>query len=110
MYLNTYGVALYRAGHFAEAVPILEESLQAGQGQYDAFDLFLLAMAHHRLAHREEARACFDRAVRWLAAQRNRDAGYAAELARFRAEAEAVLSGPTGELPDDVFAPARPGE
>jgi hypothetical protein len=26
------------------------------------------------------------------------------ELAAFRAEAEAVLAGPIGELPDDVFA------
>ena len=62
-------------------------------------------MAHHRLAHREQARDCFDRAVRWLAAQNNLYAGHAEELARFRAEAKAVLAGPIGELPDDVFAP-----
>jgi hypothetical protein len=30
------------------------------------------------------------------------------ELAAFRAEAEAVLAGPTGELPDDVFEGPRP--
>ncbi len=110
MYLNTYGVALYRTGQFAEAVPVLGKSLEAGRGRFDAFDLFFLAMAHHRLAHRDEARGCFDRGVRWLAAQENLNAVYAGELARFRAEAEAVLAGPYGELPDDVFAPARPGE
>ena len=71
MYLNTYGVALYRAGRFAEAVPALGKSLEVGQGENAAFDLFFLAMAHHRLAHREEARGCFDRAVRWVAAQKN---------------------------------------
>jgi serine/threonine protein kinase/WD40 repeat protein len=110
MYLNTYGVALHRAGRFAEAVPVLGRSLGAGRGQSDAFDLFFLATAHHRLSHREEARGCFDRAVRWVAAQKDLNAERTGELARFRAEAEAVLAGPCGELPDDVFAPSRPAK
>lgn len=66
-------------------------------------------MAHHPLDHRTEARACLDRAVRWVGATKYLTAGYAQELARFRVEAEAVLAGPTGEMPDDVFAPLRPG-
>ena len=57
MSLNTHGVALYRAGRFAEAVAVLERSLAAGFGLYDGFDLFFLAMAHHRLGHREAARS-----------------------------------------------------
>ena len=56
-HLNTLGVALYRAGEFAEAITTLEQSLAVGKGQFDAFDLFFLAMAHHRLGHRIEARA-----------------------------------------------------
>ena len=55
MFLNTLGVVQYRAGRNAEAVTSLEASLAAGHGQSDAFDLFFLAMAHHRLGHREEA-------------------------------------------------------
>ena len=46
MPMNTLGVALYREGRFAEAVAVLERSLEAGLGLYDAFDLFFLAMAH----------------------------------------------------------------
>ncbi len=103
--LNTLGVALYRTGRDAEAIPILERSLAAGKGEADGFDLFFLAMAHHRLAHRQQARDCLDRAVKWLDQQKNLKAGHVEELARFLAEAEAVLAGPIVELPDDVFAP-----
>ena len=102
--LNTLGVALYRAGKFAEAITTLEKSLAAGKGQFDAFDLLFLAMAHHRLGHRPEARDCYERAVHWVSAQKGLAAQHAKELADFRAEAEAVLAGPSDELPADVFA------
>jgi tetratricopeptide (TPR) repeat protein len=105
MLLNTLGVVLYRTGQYAEAVSVLEQSLAAGKGQFDAFDLFFLAMAHHRLGHADQARACFDRAVRWWGGRQNLPAQYVPELTSFRAEAEAVLAGPGGELPADVFAP-----
>jgi serine/threonine protein kinase/WD40 repeat protein/tetratricopeptide (TPR) repeat protein len=103
-YLNTLGVALYRAGQDAEAVATLERSLAGGHGQLDAFDLFFLAMAHHRLGQTVQALSAFDRAVRWCREQKNLPDQYVEELAGFRAEAEAVLARPTGELPDDVFA------
>jgi tetratricopeptide (TPR) repeat protein len=103
--LNTLGVALYRAGKFAEAITTLEKSLDAGKGQFDAFDLFFMAMAHYRLGHGSEARACYDRAVRWLQGQRALSPDHSKELADFRAETEAVLAGQPGELPADVFAP-----
>ena len=46
--------------------------------------------------------------MRWLGEQKSLTEQYAKELAAFRAEAEAVLAGPAGELPDDVFASAAP--
>ncbi len=107
MYLNTLGVALYRDGRPAEAVPVLERSLAAGLGRFDAFDLFFLAMARHRLGEAARARADFDRAVAWIRSQKFLLNSNARELAAFRAEAEAVLVGPPGELPADVFAPNR---
>ena len=59
----------------------------------------------HQLGHRAEARGCFERAVRWLREQKSLPGQYTQELADFRAEAQAVLAGLTGELPADVFAP-----
>jgi tetratricopeptide (TPR) repeat protein len=105
--LNTLGVTLYRAGRFAEAIETLGKSLKAGKGQLDGFDLFFLAMAHHRLGQRDEARRCFDRAVAWMSHLGPLNAQQAKELAAFRAVAEAVLAlaGPGAELPADVFAP-----
>jgi tetratricopeptide (TPR) repeat protein len=101
--LNTRGVVLYRAGNYAEAVKTLDKSLKAGQGQFDSFDLFFLAMAHHRLGHRQEARGCLDSAIQWMSHPGPLAAEQVKELAAFRAEAEAVLAGSLGELPDDVF-------
>ena len=105
--LNTLGVALYRAGKSAESIETLQKSLAAGKREFDAFDLFFLAMAHHRLGHREAARGCYDRAVRWLREQKGLDQQYAKQLAGFRGEAEAVLAGPVGELPAEPFVPPR---
>jgi tetratricopeptide (TPR) repeat protein len=57
--LNTLGALLYRAGRFEEAIRQLERSVEAhGAGGTD-HDALFLAMAHHRLGRREEAR-------RWL--------------------------------------------
>jgi len=105
IYLNTLGVAQFRAGQYTEAITTLERSLAAGAGQADAYDLFFLAMAHPHLRHREEARGCYERAVHWLRERKSLAAEYSQELVAFRAEAQAVLAGLTGELPADIFAP-----
>jgi tetratricopeptide (TPR) repeat protein len=110
MFMNTYGVALYRNGLYADAVTALEKSLVVGKGQWDAFDLFFLAMARHRLGDTSQARADFDLAVRWVNGRTNLSAEHVAELKAFRAEAEAVLADVPGELPADVFAPEESGK
>jgi tetratricopeptide (TPR) repeat protein len=107
IFLNTLGVAQYRAGQFAEAVATLEKNLAASRGQLAAFDLFFQAMAHHRLGHRDKARAGFDRAVFWLSEQKGLSEQYAKELAAFRAEAQRVLAGDEVEVPGQVFAGER---
>jgi tetratricopeptide (TPR) repeat protein len=102
--LNTLGVVQYRAGRYAEAIATLERSLAAGQGHSDAWDLFFLAMAHYRLGHREQGRACFERGLRWIHDQKALSDQHAKELAAFRAEAEAVLANSGALLPAQVFA------
>ena len=59
--LRTLGAALYRAGRYDEAIRRLEEGnrLPGGEGLPSAWPF--LAMAHHRLGHRDEARRWLDR-------------------------------------------------
>jgi WD40 repeat protein len=111
IFLNTLGVAQYRAGQYAEAITTLEKSLAASNGGSDAFDLFFLAMARCKLGQIAQARADFDRAVTWRRDHPNlAQPGWSQELAAFQAEAQAILARPVVELPDDVFAgPGLPG-
>jgi hypothetical protein len=108
IYLNTLGVAQYRAGQYVESVATLEKSLAAGKGATDAFDLFFLAMARFRLGLIARARADFDRALRWRCDHGNLSAQWNAELDAFQAEAQSLLDGPPPDLPDDVFASEPP--
>jgi serine/threonine protein kinase/WD40 repeat protein len=98
LFRNTLGVALYRSGQFAEAVPILEQSLREGKGQADAFDLYFLAMCHHRLGEPAQARECRERAAAWFQDRQGKlPAQWVQELTAFQAEADGVLAQPAGQ-------------
>jgi tetratricopeptide (TPR) repeat protein len=90
---NTVGVARYRMGDWAGAIEALERSaLSSMDGLGTAFDHFFIAMAWGRLQREELARDWFERGVAWTTRHRP---GHPT-LARFREEAEWVLSTETG--------------
>ncbi len=82
----TLGEADYRAGEWQAAVDVLPKAM-ALRGGGDAFDWFLLAMAHQQLGHKKEARTWYDKAIEWMDKNRPKDAG----LKRIRTEAAKVL-------------------
>jgi Tfp pilus assembly protein PilF len=102
LYLDTLGVAQYRAGLVAEALATLTRSNTTNKEKEPA-DLAFLAMAHQRLGHPAEARAMLHR-LRDLLRQANPNVGQSAENLAFLAEAEAVvLYDPI--FPGNTFAP-----
>jgi serine/threonine protein kinase/WD40 repeat protein len=91
LYINTLGVAYYRAGRYREAVEVLRPNLEKQGDQALAYDLYFLAMSYHRLGETARARDYFDWAVRWVSMQRDLNPEYREELIAFRAEAEELL-------------------
>ncbi|HZU36841.1 MAG TPA: hypothetical protein VFA18_13060, partial [Gemmataceae bacterium] len=101
-YVNTLGVARYRAGHWKEAIATLTRSMELEKGALEAFDTFFLAMAHWQLGEKEKARQWYDRAVQWTETHRYQLQGnneWPEELRRFRAEAAKLLGITTPSKP-----------
>ncbi len=100
-FLTTFGAALYRAGRFEDAIRRLDGGIQLKGGTSEPRDWFFLAMAHHRLGHRDQPH-------RYLESLRSRQpAGEPdefwteLEIRLLRSEAEATI------LYDPIF-PADP--
>jgi len=64
-HLHTLGLAHYRAGQFDKAIEQLHKSMK-GNWRANAANWLVLAMAHQRLGHADEARNWFDKAARWM--------------------------------------------
>jgi Flp pilus assembly protein TadD len=96
-YFNTLGVALYRNQEFKEALEVLNKSVSMSNGATDAFDLYFLAMCHHRIGDGAKATDCFERAQRWVEARRGKlSQDWRRELTDFEAEAKRLLAPPAG--------------
>ncbi len=102
-FLNALGVAQYRAEQYEKAVSTLTRSNKLN-GDRQPADLAFLAISLHRLRRTEASRATLKHLREIL---RDSQAPARAEDQLFLREAEAVLAGPIGELPADVFAPSR---
>ncbi|MCH7872892.1 MAG: tetratricopeptide repeat protein [Planctomycetes bacterium] len=85
-YLGTLGVTLYRSGNNADAIETLTKANALKDGG-DAYNFFVLAMAHEKLGDSDTAREWFDRGVTWMTENKPDNE----ELHRFHAEAAAVL-------------------
>src|SRR5262249_14075756 len=72
-YLNTLGVAHYRAGDWKAAIAALEKSMELRKGG-DSNDWFFLAMAHWQLGEKDKAREWYHRAVQWMEKNQPTDA------------------------------------
>jgi tetratricopeptide (TPR) repeat protein len=99
--LITLGAALYRAGWCDEAIPRLEEANRARDEQ--AAGWAFLAMAHHRLGHRDEARRWLDKLKGHQPSTDRAWFWYELEVRLLRSEAEAVILYDPA-FPDDPFA------
>src|SRR5262249_54228813 len=91
MFRNTLGLAYYRAGRYREAVDVLRPNVEKQDDWALAYDLYFLAMSHHRLGETARARDYYDWAVRWVGVQRDLKPDNLEELTAFRAEAEELL-------------------
>jgi tetratricopeptide (TPR) repeat protein len=94
MYLNTLGVAQYRAGNWPEAIDALKKSDQLLKGDSYSFNGFFLSMAHWQLGHKYEAHQHYQKSVVWMQKNMPDDEQQIEELIRFRAEAERLLGLP----------------
>jgi len=113
-FLNTLGVAAYRAKDWKTATEALQKSVTFTGGE--AHDLFFLAMIHWQQGNKQLAQTCYDRADAWTEKNGPNDQ----ELLRFRAEAAAVLGQPCAkpdaekehcekkEMPTDTAREAKP--
>jgi len=72
-YLQTLGAILYRAGRCEDALRTLNEACAAHGKGGNAYNWFVMAMAHHGLGHAGQARDWLSRAVEWHE-QANRNA------------------------------------
>jgi tetratricopeptide (TPR) repeat protein len=91
MYLNTLGAALYRAGRFEDAIRQLVEGMQRRNGVSYPQDWVFLALAHHRLGHREQALHWLQKLPRHHPTQEPNSFWSELEIRLFTNEAEAVI-------------------
>jgi hypothetical protein len=63
---HTLAVAHFRAGQYDKAVQQCQESMKADPRWANVLNGFVLAMAHQRLGHAEEARQWLDKSARWM--------------------------------------------
>ncbi|MCA9061872.1 MAG: protein kinase [Planctomycetaceae bacterium] len=90
-YVNTLGVALFRAGQHESALHLLEQNAGRTDNTAPAFDWFFVSLCHAKLGHPVEARHAWHRAMDWWQHARDLDPGWHMELKALAAEAAREL-------------------
>jgi tetratricopeptide (TPR) repeat protein len=65
-YRHSLALAHYRAGQYDKAVQQCQESIKADPRWANVLNGFVLALAHQRLGHGDEARQWLDKSTRWM--------------------------------------------
>jgi tetratricopeptide (TPR) repeat protein len=90
-YRETYGAALYRAGRYKEAVKQLTQAVEKNRAGATVWQKCFLAMAHHRLGNKAEAREWLQKAVQQIEKTKKPSWDTWLQYSLLRAEAEALL-------------------
>jgi serine/threonine protein kinase/Flp pilus assembly protein TadD len=117
-YLHVLGLAHYRAGQLDTGIKQLRRSIE-GNWTANAANWLVLAMAHQRLGHAEEARKWLDKAVRWIDNTGREAPRGSVDALRslhrhdslacmvLRREAETLLGAPPRPAPEEKEAPGE---
>jgi hypothetical protein len=104
--LTTLGAALYRAGRFEEALRRLNEGFQTHGGGGVPKEFAFLALAHHRLGHRDEAQRWLDKLIASRAHEASSPSWDDVEISILHREAESLILGSRPTTPS--IAPSAP--
>ncbi|HZW30391.1 MAG TPA: tetratricopeptide repeat protein, partial [Isosphaeraceae bacterium] len=101
-HLGTLALAEYRSGHWAESIAASHRAMALRSGG-NAYDWFLLALAHGQKGENNQARTWFDKAVALMKEKALKDK----EVLQLWAEAAALLGQP-GPDASGLVSPAGP--
>ncbi len=105
--LGILGAALYRADRLEEAIRRLEQSDRDWTGVGVARNWAFLAMAHHRLGHRQDSRRWLEKLQAYAPGNATQFFWESVEIGILRREAEVLLS--DAEAPVEAAQPPGPG-
>jgi serine/threonine protein kinase/WD40 repeat protein/Flp pilus assembly protein TadD len=91
MYLHTLGVVQYRLDELKDSRSTLTRVSELHPEGPTAFELFFLAMIHHRLGESDQARQSFVRAISWWEDRPHLSWNLVSDLKGFRDEAERLI-------------------
>src|SRR5262249_51330681 len=101
---SSNGPASIKFRLFGHALRKSRELSRKATQRSDSYDFFFLAMTHHKLGHKEEARNLYDRGVQWM--DKNRPCDVDERLFRREAAQLLGLEPPESEpVPELVPAP-----